>query len=108
MHRPPGRVKSGLESMYNTSIFHTLIQLLWLKINSNSFDFSFLYLHLSTALFHWIAHYQDFREICCLPFEYYSFVYMVLYSCDDDYDNNGDDDDNHHGNVKCHVAFFSL
>jgi len=33
---------------------------------------------------------------------------MVLYSCDDDYDNNGDDDDNHHGNVKCHVAFFSL
>jgi len=27
--------------MYSTSVFRTLIQLLWLKINTNNFNFSF-------------------------------------------------------------------
>lgn len=90
---------------YSASIFYTLIQLLWLKINSNSLTSVFLYLHLSTASFHWIAHYRDFSEICSLPSEYCSFAGMVLYSRDDDDDDSGDDDSNHHGNVNCHVAF---
>jgi hypothetical protein len=59
-------------------------------------------------MLHWIAHYRDLREICCLPFECCSFAGMVLYSCDDDDDDSDDDDSNHRENVNCYIAFFSL
>ena len=103
-------LNQALESMYSTSIFHTLIYSYYgPKLTVTILTLVFLYRHLSTALFHWIAHFWDFTEICCLPSEYCSFADMVLYSLDDDDDDDDDDssdyDSNHHGNVNCHIAF---